>query len=146
GLATGASAPEGAASGTAASTPGASSTADETDAAAAPGAATLLVHVVGQVREPGVVQLPPGSSVGDAIPSAGGPQGKADLSALNVAARVTDGAEVRVPKLGETVVGGSAPASGAPASGPSAGGTGGAAAGATSTVDLNTADDATLET
>lgn len=146
GLATGASAPAGAASGTAASTPGAPATADATDAAAAPGAATLLVHVVGQVREPGVVQLPPGSRVGDAIQAAGGAKGKADLSALNLAAPVTDGEQVRVPKLGETVVGGSAPASGAPASGPSAGGTGGAAAGAPSTVDLNTADVATLET
>lgn len=139
GLTTGApgvSAPAGAAPGTSSeeATPGG----EAGEGTPAPGTPTLLVHVVGQVREPGVVHLPPGSRVGDAIEAAGGAKRKADLTALNLAAPVTDGEQVRVPKPGEAALT-NPPASG----GDPAGSTGGASGGG---VDLNTADATTLET
>lgn len=64
-------------------------------------AAPLLVHVVGQVATPGLVELPTGSRVADALDAAGGALPDADLTALNLAAPVQDGAQVRVPAPGE---------------------------------------------
>lgn len=63
----------------------------------------VVVHVVGQVVAPGVVTLPAGSRVTDALDAAGGALPGADLSALNLAAVLTDGVQVRVPVPGEAV-------------------------------------------
>jgi competence protein ComEA len=60
----------------------------------------LLVHVSGQVAHPGLVSLPAGARVIDAVAAAGGPTGSADQGAVNLAARVTDGQQVVVPKRG----------------------------------------------
>lgn len=62
----------------------------------------LVVHVAGEVRRPGVYRLPGGSRVNDAIVQAGGFGRKADADALNLAALLTDGARIYVPKPGET--------------------------------------------
>lgn len=51
----------------------------------------LLVHVLGAVRKPGLVELAPGSRVADAIEAAGGLTAKADPGELNLAAMVADG-------------------------------------------------------
>lgn len=109
---------------------------DAPDTAAAP--ATLLVHVVGQVREPGVVRLPPGARVVDAIEAAGGATRKSDLAALNLAAPVVDGEQVRVPRPGESQAA-------APAATTADGGEPGSP-GASGTIDLNAADAAVLDT
>jgi competence protein ComEA len=81
---------------------------------AAPG---LVVDVEGAVRRPGLVHLSPGSRVADAVARAGGTTRLADRSAVNLAAPVSDGQQVVVPRRGSE---GSAPAGadGAPASGP----------------------------
>ncbi|MGN6300061.1 MAG: SLBB domain-containing protein, partial [Angustibacter sp.] len=50
-----------------------------------PTGTTVTVHVVGQVAHPGVVRLPSGSRVGDAVARAGGALKGADLSAINLA-------------------------------------------------------------
>ena len=63
---------------------------------------TVQVHVVGAVRQPGVYALPAGSRVADAVEAAGAAD-DADLTALNLAARLTDGQRLRVPQLGEAV-------------------------------------------
>jgi competence protein ComEA len=63
----------------------------------------VVVHVVGQVVAPGVVTLPAGSRVTDALDAAGGALPEADLSGLNLAAVLTDGVQVRVPLPGEPV-------------------------------------------
>lgn len=63
----------------------------------------VLVHVVGRVHEPGVVELPAGSRVVDAVTAAGGPTAEADLSLLNLARPVVDGEQVLVPRPGEQV-------------------------------------------
>lgn len=70
-------------------------------ASAAPSPVT--VHVAGAVVTPGVYALPPGARVHAAIEAAGGPTPKGDPGALNLAAALTDGERVYVPKVGETV-------------------------------------------
>jgi competence protein ComEA len=56
----------------------------------------LVVHVVGDVADPGVVRLDPGSRVIDAVQAAGGALPGADLSTVNLARLVADGEQVRV--------------------------------------------------
>lgn len=61
----------------------------------------LVVHVSGWVAEPGLVTLPSGSRVGDAVAGAGGARPGARLEAMNLAATVTDGQQVVVPGPGD---------------------------------------------
>ena len=71
-------------------------------AGAGPGASgQVAVHVAGRVRHPGLVRLPAGSRVQDAITAAGGVTSGADLDAVNLARRLTDGEQVRVPGPGD---------------------------------------------
>lgn len=56
----------------------------------------LRVHVLGAVHSPGVVRLPPGSRVEDAIVAAGGLTDAARPGDLNLAAPIVDGAQVVV--------------------------------------------------
>ncbi|MET4620064.1 competence protein ComEA [Arthrobacter sp. 2762] len=66
----------------------------------------LLVHVAGQVQKPGVVSLPEGGRIFQAIDAAGGATASADLNGLNLAEVVTDGAKILVPAVGEASIGG----------------------------------------
>jgi competence protein ComEA len=113
-----------------------------------PGAATagattadggLLVHVVGEVAQPGLVTLPDGARVADAVKAAGGVTRKADLTAVNLARTVVDGEQLYVPEPGEAVPGAPvAPGTGdqgTAADPPAAGGA----------VDINSADAVALE-
>jgi competence protein ComEA len=59
--------------------------------------ATIVVHVAGAVRHPGVYRLREGTRVDGAIRHAGGPTGTANLDALNLAATLSDGRQVLVP-------------------------------------------------
>jgi competence protein ComEA len=63
-------------------------------------AVTLIVDVAGEVRQPGVYEFAEGDRVIDAIERAGGQLPKADLSLLNLAAPLTDGTQILVPKAG----------------------------------------------
>jgi competence protein ComEA len=67
----------------------------------------IVVDVVGAVAHPGVVRLPAGSRILDALLAAGGMTGDADLFALNKAAPLRDGMRIYVPKPGEQVPAGS---------------------------------------
>lgn len=60
-------------------------------------ARTVIVHVVGAVRRPGLYELPEGSRVDRAIRRAGGPKKKAALELLNLAAPLADGQQVVLP-------------------------------------------------
>ena len=119
-------------------TPGSAPAAAPGGAGGAAGAGTIIVHVVGQVRHAGVVELPPGSRVVDAIDKAGGAGRKADLSAVNLARVVVDGEQIVVPKPGEATA--AAPASSGGGSGGGSGGTAGPTAAGSAKVNLNTAD------
>ncbi len=105
-------------------------------ARASPSPSFLVVHVAGKVRSPGVIRLPAGSRVVDAVTRAGGPVAGVDLAALNLARPLTDGEQILV---------GVTPPPGAPAAGATTGGgpvVGGTAGGM---VDLNTATADQLE-
>lgn len=121
---------------------------------ATPGAPSPIeVHVLGAVRRPGVVRLPPGARVQDAILAAGGLAPGAAPGELNLAAVVVDADQLvigtRDEPRGELRHGvtpspdDSGPSGGATTSaGTSGGGTvpaGAPAGAATTTVDLNTA-------
>ncbi|WP_019877956.1 ComEA family DNA-binding protein [Sporichthya polymorpha] len=63
---------------------------------AAPGLAppSIVVDVQGKVRRPGVVQLPAGSRVLDALTAAGGPRPGVGTTSLNLAQLLTDGEQI----------------------------------------------------
>ena len=58
--------------------------------------AQLVVHVAGKVQAPGIVRLPSGSRVLDAVEAAGGPLKGVDLTGLNLARLITDGEQILV--------------------------------------------------
>jgi competence protein ComEA len=61
-----------------------------------PSPSALVVDVVGKVRRPGVVGLPAGARVIDAIKTAGGLRHGASAGTLNLARRVVDGEQIAV--------------------------------------------------
>ncbi|MGZ4745147.1 MAG: helix-hairpin-helix domain-containing protein [Oryzihumus sp.] len=108
--------------------------------AGAPSASgVVIVDVVGQVHRPGVVRLPAGSRVLDAVTRAGGALPGADLAQVNLARVLVDGEQVLVPKPGQVVS--AAPGPGVTGAAGASGG--GAAAGGV--VNLNTADASALD-
>jgi competence protein ComEA len=118
--------------------PGVAATASGQPAAVAPGD-PVVVDVEGAVVLPGLLHVPAGSRVGDAIVAAGGYSSAVDLDAsaaqLNLAAVVSDGDKVHVPSLSERV----ALAAASPVA------DAGSAVGAGALIDLNHADQAALE-
>ncbi|MGJ7442866.1 helix-hairpin-helix domain-containing protein [Aquipuribacter sp. MA13-6] len=115
------------------------------------GGGPLLVHVDGAVARPGVVQLPPGARVGDAVQAAGGATDEADTRLVNLARPLSDGELVVVPRPGEQALAQAAAGAGAgPGAAPGAGPGPGSGAGSGATpsgglVDLNSADAAVLD-
>lgn len=96
-----------------------------------PSGMDVVVHVAGNVANPGVVTLPAGSRIQDAVQAAGGATEGADLDAINLARPLTDGEQIYLPAPGEVAPqavagGGEAPTPGL--------------------VNLNTADSSTLQT
>ena len=69
----------------------------------------VVVAVSGKVRRPGLVRLPAGSRVADAIEAAGGALAGTDLSQINLAKKVSDGELIAIG-----VVVGSGPSAGGP--------------------------------
>ncbi len=75
--------------------------------------ALLVVDVVGAVRRPGLYRLRTGARNADAIARAGGATRRAELELVNLAAPVSDGMQIVVPRRGAT--GGAQPAAGSAA-------------------------------
>lgn len=114
------------------------------------GPGQVVVHVVGAVRRPGVVTLPPGARLEDAVDAAGGAGARADLAAVNLARLVADGEQIRIPRVGEPPAEVSPSLLGAGSDPGTTGGQGatsekGASGAAGGTVDVNTADAAALD-
>ncbi len=93
-----------------------------------PPSGDVVVHVGGEVAEPGLYTMPAGARVADAVEEAGGPLPDADLDLVNLARTLTDGERILV---------------GVPQP---EGGSGGAPEGSGSPVNLNLAGQAELET
>jgi competence protein ComEA len=74
-------------------------------AAPSPSAPPIIVDVTGWVHAPGVYEFVQGERVIDAVERAGGARNGADLSVLNLAAPLTDGTQVVVPKQGAAPAG-----------------------------------------
>lgn len=112
-----------------------------------PGSAVgeIVVDVAGAVLEPGVYRLAIGSRVGDAIAAAGGFSPLVDVervgTELNLAAMLSDGAQIRVPSRDDAEPGGG---SGGGSGG--SGGSGGGGGSGSQVVNLNTASQSELET
>lgn len=85
---------------------------------------TITVHVSGAVAAPGLVSLPAGARVADAVVAAGGALPGAGLAALNLAAPIVDGQQLVVPHASDA----------------------GAAVAADGRVRINTADTVALQT
>lgn len=94
----------------------------------------VLVHVLGAVVRPGLVELGAGARVVDAVAAAGGFTAEADPAGVNLARQVVDGEQLVVLAVGQ------APP---PTIGGASGSTGPTADG---TIHLNTADVAALDT
>ena len=99
-----------------------------TESPASGDAPTAFVHVVGQVKSPGLYELPAGSRIVDAIAAAGGFAPTADQATLNLAQVIEDGQQIVVAAQGAAPQ----PAVGAVAAG--------------GKVNLNSADATALET
>jgi len=103
--------------------------------------AKIWVQVAGAVRRPGVYQMEPGARAFEAVLAAGGFTSDADQQSVALAAVLTDGCRIDVPRVGEAAAGqvqtpASSNAGISGGSGPAAG-AGSAAAGGR--VSLNTA-------
>jgi competence protein ComEA len=99
---------------------------------ASPGSngAVIYVHILGQVNDPGLYALHDGDRAVDVVAAAGGLTPAADPAALNLARFLSDGEQIVVPAVGQSI-----PASGA-----------GGGTAIPGKVNINTADEPTLET
>ena len=110
-------------------------------------ATQIVVHVLGAVRRPGLVQLPDRSRVSDAIDAAGGLRSSAEPGDLNLAQIVVDGQQILIGARGDP--GGEVRDGGEGARTPdsrSTGPAGGNSPGPSSQLDLNAATAAQLDT
>ena len=96
--------------------------------------AEVVVHVVGAVHRPGLVRLPAGSRVADAVRAAGGATASARPASVNLARLLVDGEQLVVQRRGRPPL----LAAGPGITGPVGAATSGTA-GPTAPVDLNSA-------
>lgn len=57
----------------------------------------IVVHIIGEINKPGIVELEEGARVIDAIKKAGGTTEKADLAQINLAYILKDGQKIYIP-------------------------------------------------
>lgn len=117
---------------------GASAAADAGDGSGVAPPEGLYVHVLGEVTAPGLYIVDPDARLVDALAAAGGTLASADLQAVNLARPLSDGEQIVVPKIGATPAPGGSEGGGVPV--------GGGGPDADGVVNLNTADQAALET
>ncbi|NLY67621.1 MAG: hypothetical protein GX069_08680 [Tissierellia bacterium] len=64
----------------------------------------IMVHISGQVYNPGLVILEAGSRLIDAVELAGGLKKDADLDKINLAKKLSDEEKIYIPKIGEEYI------------------------------------------
>ncbi|GAA0399686.1 hypothetical protein GCM10009541_48520 [Micromonospora gifhornensis] len=108
---------------------------EQADGATGEATGEVVVAVAGKVRRPGLVRLPAGARVADAVEAAGGALPGVDVAMLNPARKVADGELILVGVAAATPAVGAAPGAD-PAAGAAPGGR----------LNLNTASQSQLET
>ena len=61
----------------------------------------IYIHIMGEVKNPGVVIAKAGERIKDIIEKAGGTTEKADLKNINLAYKVEDGQKINIPNIDE---------------------------------------------
>ena len=61
----------------------------------------IIVHIAGEVKNPGIVKTCEGARIADVIDKAGGLNKEADITNINLAYAVEDGQKITIPKTGE---------------------------------------------
>ncbi len=90
----------------------------------------IVVYVTGAVNNPGVIELPAGSRIIDAVNKCGGMNESADPENINMAQKATDGSQIKIPDKSNTAnTAGNAPA----------------ASDKSGRININTADEAELD-
>ncbi|MEW9122530.1 MAG: helix-hairpin-helix domain-containing protein [Thermotaleaceae bacterium] len=64
---------------------------------------TIMVHISGQVKRPGLVELKAGMRLKDAIDQAGGLKEAADMDRINLARKLSDEEKIYIPAKGEEI-------------------------------------------
>jgi len=112
----------------------------------------VFIDIGGAVAEPGVIAMPAGSRIADAIEAAGGLMDEAETKEINQATKLADGDKIYIPTKDEVRQGnfpqgvGSGGGTIGAASAANASGMASAGSGAAGLVNINTANQAALET
>lgn len=61
----------------------------------------IIVHITGEIKKSGILELPIESRIADAITAAGGATDKADLDQVNLAYELQDGQKIYIPSKEE---------------------------------------------
>ncbi len=62
---------------------------------------TIYIHIIGEVRNQGIIELKSGQRIIDAIEKAGGVTQEADISKVNLAFILSDGQKVKIPNIND---------------------------------------------
>ena len=60
---------------------------------------TIIIHIDGEVMNPGIISLPTEARISDAIDAAGGTTELADISKINLAYKLSDGQKLKIPSI-----------------------------------------------
>lgn len=63
----------------------------------------IMVHISGQVKNPGLLELKNGDRINDAVKLSGGLKEEADIDRINLARKVQDEEKIYIPKIGENL-------------------------------------------
>lgn len=63
----------------------------------------IMVHISGQVHNPGLLELRSGDRINDAVELSGGLKNEADTDRINLSKKVQDEEKIYIPKIGEEV-------------------------------------------
>lgn len=62
---------------------------------------SIIVHISGEIKKPGIVEMPVGKRLIDAVELLGGLTPEADANRINLAKKLKDEEKIYIPKIGE---------------------------------------------